>query len=248
MNISSICCFAGLLSISLVSCKMLETRQAPDSGFATHGGNSETRAHFLQESWIDSNYAGTPISQRFNAVHFAPVNTDYMAKQSWWQQQTPLRQSDLAQDTKKVAADLRHEFMSAVAKHPNHKLKLASAPGPGVLVVELALVELVPSKAFWNAAASAAGFAIPGAGYLSMAGRGSIAIEGRAKDGGNNATIATFKDRRTDKVAPVNLGQYTWYHGAETNIKDWATEFAELLNTQPDQVIKRSSRVTLKPW
>jgi hypothetical protein len=117
-----------------------------------------------------------------------------------------------------------------------------------VLVVELALVELVPSKAFWNAAASAAGFAIPGAGYLSMAGRGSIAIEGRAKDGGNNATIATFKDRRTDKVAPVNLGQYTWYHGAETNIKDWATEFAELLNTQPDRVIKRSSRVTLKPW
>ena len=242
------CLTAILMAAVLPSCKLLETKEAADSGFTHQSNASNTRAAFLQESWIAPEYKGSPVSAQFHSVYFAPVNTQYMAEQTWWQQQTPLRQSDLAQDTQKVAANLRHEFMSAVANHPQRKLKLASAHGPGVLVAELALVELVPSKAFWNAAATAAGFAAPGAGYLSMAGRGSIAIEGRARNGGDNAIIATFKDRRTDKVAPVNLGKYTWYHGAETNLKDWAAEFAELLNSSPDQTVKRTSRVTLKPW
>ena len=89
---------------------------------------------------------------------------------------------------------------------------------------------------------------IPGAGLLSAAGAGSIAIEGRLRDGGTNKMIATFKDRRKDKVAPVNIGSYTWYHGAEGNITDWAAEFAELINTPPDHVVKRPSPVTLLPW
>jgi hypothetical protein len=117
-----------------------------------------------------------------------------------------------------------------------------------VLVVELALVELVPSNAYWNAGATAAGFVIPGAGLLSAAGAGSIAIEGRLRDGGTSKIIATFKDRRKDKVAPVNIGSYTWYHGAEGNITDWAAEFAELINTPPNHVVKRPSPVTLMPW
>ncbi len=106
----------------------------------------------------------------------------------------------------------------------------------------------MPSNAYWNAGATAAGFVIPGAGFLSMAGAGSIAIEGRARDGASNKMIATFKDRRNDKAAPINIGSYTWYHGAETNIADWAAEFAELLNTPPGHVVKRASPVTLKPW
>lgn len=248
MKSTSLRCFAGLLSISMVSCQMLETRQAADSGFAPQDKKSETRAQFLQESWIDSKYQGTPIGKNFNAVYFAPVNTGYMAKQTWWQEQTPLRQKDMSDDVREVAASIRREFSSAVKSHPSRKLALASGPGAGTLVVELALVELVPSKAFWNAASSAAGFVVPGAGVLSTAGRGSIAIEGRVRNGADNSIIATFKDRRTDKVAPVNLSQYTWYHGAETNIRDWAAQFAELLNTSPDHVVQRSSRVTLKPW
>lgn len=84
MKSTSLRCFAGLLSISMVSCQMLETRQAADSGFAPQDKKSETRAQFLQESWIDSKYQGTPIGKNFNAVYFAPVNTGYMAKQTWW--------------------------------------------------------------------------------------------------------------------------------------------------------------------
>ncbi len=243
------CLSVVLFSAALTSCKLLETKEAPDSGFnPPTAATKNTRAAFLQEVWVSPAYQGTAVSQKFKSVYFAPVNTQHMAEQSWWQAQTPMRQNDLAQDTRKIATRLRHEFMTAVANHPAHKMKLALSPGPDTLVIELALVELVPSKAFWNAASTAAGFAVPGAGYLSMAGRGSIAIEGRARNGADNSIIATFKDRRTDKVAPVNLGKYTWYHGAEQNISEWAAEFASFLNTKPDETIKRTSRVTLKPW
>jgi len=89
---------------------------------------------------------------------------------------------------------------------------------------------------------------VRGAGLLSGAGAGSMAIEGRLRDGGSNRIIATFKDRRKDKIAPVNLGSYTWYHGAEGNITDWAAEFAELINTPPGHTVQRPSPVTLMPW
>jgi hypothetical protein len=227
-----------LIALALASCQSTESPNQKSAG----------RAGFLQEAWISPAYKGTPVSSKFSSVYFAPVNTQYITKQGWWQTQTPLKQSSLAADTQKIATQLRDEFIKAASSHPSRKLKVAQAPGPDTLVIELALVELVPSKAFWNAAASAAGFAVPGAGFLSVAGRGSIAIEGRARDGGNNGVIAIFKDRRTDKVAPVNLGQYTWYHGAERNISDWASEFAEFINTAPDHVVQRSRRVSLKPW
>jgi len=238
MNRLLCCCASALITLALASCQSTES---PDS-------KSAERAGFLQEAWISPAYKGTPVSSKFSSVYFAPVNTQYIARQGWWKTQTPLKQGSLAADTQKIAAQLRHEFIKAASTHPSRKLKLALAPGPDTLVVELALVELVPSKAFWNAAASAAGFAVPGAGFLSVAGRGSIAIEGRARDGDDNNVIATFKDRRTDKVAPVNLGQYTWYHGAERNISDWAAEFAEFINTSPDHAVRRSSRLSLKPW
>jgi hypothetical protein len=171
-----------------------------------------------------------------------------MLEQGWWQKQTGVRQAELASDTAAFAKRMRSQFRQAITSYPGGSLKSASGPGPGVLVMELALVELVPSNAYWNAGATAAGFVVPGAGMLSAAGAGSIAIEGRFRNGSNNKVIANFKDRRKDKTAQVNIGSYTWYHGAEGNINDWASEFAELLNTPPTHVVKRPSPVTLMPW
>lgn len=242
------CLSALLLSTALTGCKLFEAKEAADSGFNPSTARVETRADFLQQAWISSAFRGKPVSEQFDAVYFAPVNTRFMAEQGWWKQQTPLRQKELSEDTRAIALRMQQQFKTALATYPNKKIQLASAPGPGVLVIELALVELVPSKAYWNAAATAAGFVVPGAGLLSAAGRGSIAIEGRARDGATKAIIATFKDRRADKMAPVNLGNYMWFHGAEGNISDWAAEFAELLNTAPDHVVKRASAITLKPW
>jgi hypothetical protein len=247
-RLSLTCGLAALTLAGFTSCQVFEAKQAADSGFNRTTAPTATRAEFLQHVWVAKAYRGKSVKEQFAAVYIAPVNIGYMAKQSWWQQQTNARQSELAKDTQQFARRMQSQFKQAIANYPGGKMKLASGPGPGVLVLELALVELVPSNAYWNAGATAAGFVVPGAGLLSAAGAGSIAIEGRARDGASQAIIATFKDRRKDKVAPINIGSYTWYHGAEGNINDWAAEFAELLNTPPSHVVKRPSPVTLSPW
>jgi hypothetical protein len=237
------CCLLPLLT----ACQVLDASPRGATGYNRSTAPMETRAQFLQQAWVAAPYRGKPVKDHFQSVYIAPVNTRYMAEQTWWQQQGQ-NQATLSRDTAKFAARIRQQFQSSISNYPGDHIPLASGPGPGVLVIEVALVELVPSKAYWNAGATAAGFVVPGAGFLSAAGRGSIAIEGRARDGGTGKVIATFKDRRADKVAPVNLDSYTWYEGAEGNVTDWAAEFAELLNTPPNHVVKRPSPVKLQPW
>jgi hypothetical protein len=230
----------------LPSCNMFDVAPAARSGFNPSSAPVATRAAFLQETWVASGYRGKPIKEQFNAVYIAPVNTSFMAKQSWWRSQSALSQEKLAADVEIFAKSIRSQFGAEISNYPGGGLPLAKAPGKGVLVIELALVELVPSKAGWNAGATAVGLVVPGAGMLASAGRGSIAIEGRGRNGGNGEVFATFKDRRGDKVAPINVGGLSWYHGAEGNVADWAAEFAEVINTK--NVVKRPSPVTLKPW
>lgn len=238
---------ALLLAGGLSACSVFEASPAAATGYNPSTAPVATRAAFLQHTWVAGEYRRRPIRDNFSSVYIAPVNTDYMATQTWWRQQSG-RRDQLESDTRSLARRIRGQFQGAVRNYRGNSIPLAAAPGPGVLVIELALTELVPSKAYWNAGAAAAGFVVPGAGFLSAAGRGSIAIEGRLRDGATNQIIATFADRRADKTAPVNMGGYRWYHGAEENIADWAAEFAEFLNTPPDHVVSRHSAVRLKPW
>ncbi len=237
----------GLAALLLPGCHVFDAKPAADSGYNPGTAPMATRAKFLQQTWVAPAYRGQPVTSKFSSVYVAPVDTSYLARQSWWQEQTA-KQSTLGRDADLLSRKMRAADWSALANYPGKNLPVAGQPGPGVLVIELALVELVPSKAYWNAAATTAGFVVPGAGFLSAAGRGSIAIEGRLVNGATGEIIATFKDRRADKVAPVNLGSYSWYHGAEGNISDWASESAELLNTPPGHTVQRASAVTLKPW
>lgn len=237
----------GLAAVLLSGCQVFEAKPAGDSGYNPGTAPMATRAKFLQQTWIAPAYRGQPVLSKFSSVYVAPVNTQYLAGQSWWQQQSS-KQSTLAHDANLLSRRMRAAYWRALANYPGSRLPVAARPGNGVLVIQLALVELVPSKAYWNAAATTAGFVLPGAGLLSAAGRGSIAMEGRLVNGATGELIATFKDRRADKVAPINLGSYSWYHGAEGNIADWASETAELLNTPPGHAVERASAVTLKPW
>ncbi len=240
---------AALALFGLIGCRSFDAAPAADAGFNRISLKMTTRAAFLHQSWLAREYRGKPVHDYFTAVYIAPVDVRYMIRQKWWQQQQQgLRNAEFTGDAQHLALLMRQKFQQAIEGYPGKSIQLANAPGPRVLVLELALVELVPSNAYLNAGATAAGMVVPGAGFLSMAGSGSIAIEGRARNGTNQRVIATFKDRRNDKSAPVNLGSYTWYHGAETNITDWAAEFAELLNTPPDHVVERASAITLKPW
>lgn len=140
---------------------------------------------------------------------------------------------------------MNRSLETAARNDVQRRLTVVGQPGPGTLIVEMAITELVPAKAYWNAAATAAGFVVPGAGLLSAAGSGSIGIEGRLRDGNNGAVIATFRDHMTDKMAAVNIASYSWYGGSEANLDEIAVKTARVLNSDAGTVVTQSSPITL---
>ncbi|MEK7952420.1 DUF3313 family protein [Luteolibacter soli] len=210
------------------------------------GGNSSGRGAFLDKTTATPEFQRTDVQQRYSSVYVAPVDISRLAKQDWWQNQNARMKSDvLAKDARKLGKKLEDSLKREILAYPGNRLSIASHPGPKTLTIETAITELVPSKAYWNAGATAAGFVVPGAGLLSAAGSGSIAVAGRAKD--SNGTVATFSDRRSDPLSPINMRGYQWYGGAEKNIEIWAKKGSEFLHAPPGSTVKRASSVTLNP-
>jgi hypothetical protein len=204
-----------------------------------------TRAQFLDEVWVQPAYRGKCISEQFSKVYFAPVITANLSRQGWWQSQSAISQRQLEGDARKLATNFRQSLINAARSAPGRRITVVNQPGPDTLTIETAITHLVPAKAYWNSAATAAGFVVPGAGLLSAAGAGSITVEGRLTDGNNGAKIATFRDHMKDKMAVININSYKWYGGSEANLQETAVNIASAINSPPGKIINKPSPVTL---
>lgn len=205
------------------------------------------RGAFMQKTWATKEFQQTDVQKKYSSVYIAPVNTSKLSKQDWWSSQNARTQSEvLAKDAQKLGRQLRTSLEREIRAYPGNRLSIASSPGPNTLTIETAITELVPSKAYWNAGATAAGFVVPGAGLLSAAGAGKISIGGRLSD--SSGTQATFSDTRTDDMSPINMRGYSWYGGSERNIETWAKQGAAFLHAPPGSEIKRASSITLNPF
>jgi hypothetical protein len=214
---------------------------------ASSSSSSSGRGAFLEKTWATPEFQKTDVQKKYTSVYIAPVDTSRLAKQDWWQNQNSRVQSGvLEKDARKLGRQLQSSLTREIRAYPGNKLAIASGPGPHTLTIETAITELVSSKAYWNAGATAAGFVVPGAGLLSAAGSGSIAVAGRLRD--SSGTVATFSDKRSDLLSPINMRGYEWYGGAEANIEIWAKKGAEFLNAPPGSTVKRTSGVTLNPF
>lgn len=207
--------------------------------------SNPTGAQFLDEVWVQPAYRGKTVSEQFSKVYFAPVITANLGRQGWWTSQSAITQRQLISDARKLAANFRQSLINEAKSAPGRRLTVVNQPGPGTLTIETAITHLVPAKAYWNAAATTAGFVIPGAGLLSAAGAGSITVEGSLTDGNNGVKIATFRDHMNDKIAVVNVDSYTWYEGSKKNLDETAVNIARVLNAKPGTIVSQSAPVTL---
>lgn len=208
-------------------------------------GSNASRAQFLDEVWVAPQMRGQAWPAHFNSVYFAPVATGRLKAQGWWAAQGTKTRSQMDADAHRLARYTRNALVTAALNDPSRRLQVVGHPGPGTLIVEVAITELLPAKAFWNAAASAAGFVVPGAGLLSAAGSGAIGFEGRLRDGGTGQTLASFRDRETDKMAFINVDSYTWYAGSEANIDELSKKAAQVLNAPAGAVVSGAAPIKL---
>jgi hypothetical protein len=115
--------------------------------------------------------------------------------------------------------------------------------------VEVAIVEVVPSKVVLNAL----GYAPFGIGLAINAVRAiaddtsTCAFEARIRDASTPELVATMADREAQQLAIVTVRGLTWYGNAEAIITQWSKQFAEIANRKPGEAVQETSVFTLKP-
>ena len=205
---------------------------------------AESDRHPYHKGWMSE--TARLKRDRYNKVIVKPVNTSYLRNSEWFEMQTSAVQKQVLKDAKELASFYTDLLKKRIDQ--DTRLQVVDSPGPYTYVIEMAIIELVPSKAWWNAAATGTGFVVPGAGLLSHFGKGSIAIEGKFTDAQTGELFAMLADRKEDKVAPINLAGMTWYQGSKNNIKDWVDLFVEGANSGLDQKITAKKPFKLMPW
>lgn len=240
-----------VIALSLTGCSLLDSslqaNPAPDSGFLEHPEQMRPQPTRFPFNRVWCKNHGCDWSKYKNVV-VAPVDTTHILKMSWWDNFNTEPKSELQEERHIIADYLRSTFTSTLKSDSKVHHEVIKIPVEKTMILEIALVELVPTKVFMRSVMDIVGFLIPGAQALGLTGSGSVAIEGKIRDATTGEVIFKFADRQQDKTAAISAQDFTWHGHAKELIDDWATEFVELYDTPTSHMVAASSHFTLKPW
>ena len=184
--------------------------------------------------WINPKYK----DKNYTEIFVAPVNTDYVMAQNIWEQATV---ADFSKDEVKKNVHLladyqRQAFINAAEKDPKKKFIVVNTPGPNTLILETAIVQLVPSKAELQALGLVpvgfVGLAVTGVEIGSSAatgsedqGKGVVAMEARMRDGATGEVVGMFADREHPPAAILDVKALFWWEPAKPICDGWARQF-----------------------
>jgi hypothetical protein len=237
-----------LVMLALICGAGCQTKPAADSGFLADSARmSEQRERFpFDRVWINPGLK----REKYQKLIISPVNTMYLMSATGWKAANPAN-SKLEQGAVELARFTRDTFIDAVIHDPQRRFQYAGQPGPGTAVLEIAIVELVPSKAALGALGLVAPLAKAPAvavGSKVAGGNPSVAIEARLRDAVTGEVLAMMADREEPPFRPIDAKAVLWYGDAQDSIKTWARQFIELANTPPSQQVKDAAGFSLKPW
>jgi hypothetical protein len=220
-----------VVMVILVGCK---ATPAPPAGFIqNHEIMVEDQKSPFHRVWYDRDADWEGYTQ----ILVAAVNTDYLPKADWWEGITLA--VDRQKDSQQIANYMQTKVAEAFESDPNERFHLVDSTGPRTLVLEMALVQLVPTKVWLNAA---------GMIFAVTIDHGTVAMEARVCDGATGNVIATFADREHGKSSLVSVANLMWYSHAEHIIDDWAAQMVQVIKTSGTEHIEDSPAFTLQPW
>jgi hypothetical protein len=187
--------------------------------------------------------------QQYRTIYIAPVNTNYLIQATWWQQS--IRGDQMQQDVRDMASFMRRQFIEAFRNDPRHRFLVVAAPERGSLTLEMALTELVPSKVLLNAVKIAGPYGSGLAAAVLERGteaQSAIAFEARIKDSSSGETLAMVADKEYAVARPIDLKGFSWYANAKDIVTTWSTQFVDVANRRPGEIVKPASTFSLKPW
>lgn len=207
----------------------------PDSGFLEQPElvKPDSRLPF-NAAWIkdDANLLG------YKKVYVAPVDTTHLLKLDWWQK-AAIAPGDQQQWAADLAKYFQDEMKAQFTDGDDNKYQVVDTPDDETLIIELAIVEVVPTKIWLNAI----GYAILGA-----VDQGETGFEGRLRDGKTKKVIAEFKDHEYGQFDVVSVRDLEWAAHSRHTIRSWSDELEQTCYAPPNEAVSGMSPVTLMPW
>ena len=211
---------------------------------------AEHRERFpFDRAWVQDGFR----VGNYHSVVVASVNTDHALARSTWAR-INVREFAVERDLAEIADEFQKTMIDVFRNHPDNHFRVVDPPGDDqTLVLELAITELVPSKAFLATIGLAAWAAplqvgVPVGAAAAFAQSGWMAIEGRVRVGENGPVVVMFADREQAKMRVVDVQALTWYGHARESMRDWAGQLVLLANTPHEFKVEDSSAFTLLPW
>lgn len=245
--VTNICLLAGL---TLAGCKAAEV---PNSAFIPHPElmSKDANVPFQRTYWNDKYEP-----KAYHEIFIAPVNTDYISAYGFWEglNIANFDKEKLKKEIAAMADYTQHSFTKAFREDPNHRFTVVDTAGPNTLILELALVQMVPCKAVLGAVGcvsfipAAVGMAAGVASKSQDVGKGVVAIEGRFRDGRTGEVAGMFADCEHPKSAILDLKALNWWAPAKVIIDDWSRQLVAAANSPPGTVIKGSPAFELLVW
>lgn len=227
--------FLGVLVLFAAGCKAPPAKQTSPFISDTAGMVPVSEIKAYHKTWArkDADWA------RFKKICVAPVSTKYLQARAGWQK-CSFAEYD-PKGVEELAAFTRQAFIAAQrANQSTNRLEVVENPDASTLVLEMAITELIPTKAWLNTVSTAA------IGWAPD--KGLIALEARLRDGANGNIIAVFADREQGKDTIFNIKDFTWYSHVKAIIKEWAEQSVEITNAAEGTVISDSPAFEIKAW
>jgi hypothetical protein len=187
---------------------------------------------------------------RYSTLYVADVNVSYMLAVTDWQKGE--RKEEIERDVHDIGVYTREALKKGFREDPRHRFAVVDAPteAPSALVLEMALVQLVPSKVSLNAL----GYAPFGIGLGVTAARtaagdkSSAAFEARLRDAATGQIVMLAADRETEDFAIIDLRGFKWYTHIHAIIDTWSNQWVRVIQQKPGEKIKDAPTFRLLPW
>ncbi len=218
--------FLALLAMSLAGCR---------SGPANGGGQQALVAPAVrfQRLWYERDVDWS----RYNKIWVAPVSTDFASQMAWWSTLSTHEVQSRDAALEQMGVTFRAEVVKAFRRS---SLEISGERGGvNVLVVELALVELVPARSWLEARGGRA---------VRLGRQGSLALEGRLRDGRTGDVLAMFADRQGEPPEPSSGRERHWWGHPRSTLSRWARQLVVIANRRARSLVDDVWPFTLRSW
>jgi hypothetical protein len=219
---------------------------APSVGFADPAAMKPDPKIPFNRFWSEPNAEW----KHYDTIYVAEVNTAYMLKLTDFQKGE--RKAEIEKDVHTLAAYARNSLMKAFREDPKHRFRVVDSPthDSHTLELEMALIEVVPSKVVLNVLGYAPFFVGTGITVVRTIGqdKSSAAFEARMRNSSTREIVLLAADREAEQFAIIDVRGLTWYSDAEGIIDEWSQQFVLIANKKPGETIPVTSTFRLLPW